>query len=90
MHPNTLRSCKSHDFETRNVGSGDAPWIPNLEDRKFTTGALLRPEGASIDPDLFCPAWKPLVCRTLLTTPVRSLVPHPWLPETVFLYEPTR
>ena len=55
MHSNTLRSCNSHDFATRNVGSGDAPWIPNLDYRKlYTTGAvLLRAEGVSIASDLF-------------------------------------
>ena len=55
MHPNTLRSCNSHDFATRNVGSGDAPWIPNLDYRKlYTTGAvLLRAEGVSIASNLF-------------------------------------
>ena len=55
MHPNTLRSCNSHDFATRNVGSGDAPWIPNLDYRKlYTTGAvLIRAEGVSIASDLF-------------------------------------
>ena len=93
MHPNTLRSCNSHDVATRNVGSGDAPWIPTLLIESYILQVL---SCFVLRVCLLHPTFSPSMEATRMSyvlgnsgTQYSAPLPHPWLPEIIFLREPT-